>query len=116
MSAGLPHPAGLAPGGYVRIGVIDTGSGMDRAVLARVTEPFFTTKEPGKGTGLGLAMAKGFVEQSGGGLSIDSTVGQGTRVILWLPAHAAGTGRVGAESGRALRLQRLRQAMRAAGR
>ena len=55
------------------------------AVLARVTEPFFTTKEPGKGTGLGLAMAKGFVEQSGGSLSIDSVVGQGTRVVLWLP-------------------------------
>jgi PAS domain S-box-containing protein len=84
-SAGLPHPAGLAPGGYVRIGVSDTGSGMDSAVLARVTEPFFTTKEPGKGTGLGLAMAKGFAEQSGGGLSIDSVVGQGTRIVLWLP-------------------------------
>jgi CheY-like chemotaxis protein len=54
-------------------------------VLARVTEPFFTTKEPGKGTGLGLAMAKGFVEQSGGSLSIDSTVGRGTRITLWLP-------------------------------
>jgi CheY-like chemotaxis protein len=59
---------------------------MDRAVLARVTEPFFTTKEPGKGTGLGLAMAKGFVEQSGGSLSIDSTTGDGTRITLWLPS------------------------------
>ncbi len=83
---GLPHPAGLTPGRYVRIAVSDTGSGMDRDVLARVTEPFFTTKEPGKGTGLGLAMAKGFVEQSGGSLSIDSAVGQGTRIMLWLPA------------------------------
>jgi CheY-like chemotaxis protein len=69
---------------------------MDRAVLARVTEPFFTTKEPGKGTGLGLAMAKGFVEQSGGSLAIDSTVGFGTRISLWLPTatgavEAAGT-------------------------
>src|SRR3954453_21431287 len=77
-STGLPHPAGLTPGLYVRIVVSDTGSGMDREVLARVTEPFFTTKEPGKGTGLGLAMAKGFVEQSGGSLSIDSVVGSGT--------------------------------------
>jgi signal transduction histidine kinase/CheY-like chemotaxis protein len=85
VSAGLPHPAGLAQGGYVRILVTDTGTGMDRAVLARVTEPFFTTKEPGKGTGLGLAMAKGFAEQSGGSLSIDSVVGRGTRIILWLP-------------------------------
>jgi PAS domain S-box-containing protein len=90
VSIGLPHPAGLAAGGYVRIVVSDTGSGMDRTVLARVTEPFFTTKEPGKGTGLGLAMAKGFVEQSGGSLSIDSMPGQGTRIILWLPS-ATGT-------------------------
>jgi CheY-like chemotaxis protein len=80
----------------VRIVVSDTGSGMDRAVLARVTEPFFTTKEPGKGTGLGLAMAKGFVEQSGGSLSIDSVVGRGTRIILWLPRA---TGVAGAASG-----------------
>jgi CheY-like chemotaxis protein len=94
VSAGLPHPAGLTPGLYVRIEVSDTGVGMDRAVLARVTEPFFTTKEPGKGTGLGLAMAKGFVEQSGGSLSIDSAVGQGTRVILWLPAARSASGAV----------------------
>jgi signal transduction histidine kinase/CheY-like chemotaxis protein len=92
VSAGLPHPAGLAPGRYVRIVVEDTGSGMDQAVLARVTEPFFTTKAPGKGTGLGLAMAKGFVEQSGGSLSIDSTVGQGTRITLWLPGVRPGAG------------------------
>jgi PAS domain S-box-containing protein len=79
------HPAGLAAGLYVRIVVGDTGSGMDPTVLARATEPFFTTKAPGKGTGLGLAMAKGFVEQSGGSLSIDSAAGQGTRINLWLP-------------------------------
>jgi PAS domain S-box-containing protein len=90
VSTGLPHPGGLAPGGYVRIVVSDTGTGMDQTVLARVTEPFFTTKEPGKGTGLGLAMAKGFVEQSGGSLSIDSVVGKGTRIILWLPSVAGG--------------------------
>ncbi|WP_158921742.1 PAS domain S-box protein [Acidisphaera sp. S103] len=91
VSPGLPHPAGLAPGYYVRIVVSDTGDGMDHAVLARVTEPFFTTKEPGKGTGLGLAMAKGFVEQSGGSLSIDSVVGRGTRISLWLPRAAGST-------------------------
>ncbi len=82
---GTLHLAGLRPGHYVRIVVSDTGSGMDQTVLSRVTEPFFTTKEPGKGTGLGLAMAKGFVEQSGGTLSIDSVVGSGTRIYLWLP-------------------------------
>lgn len=90
--AGLPHPGGLAPGGYVRIAVSDTGCGMDRAVLARVTEPFFTTKQPGKGTGLGLAMAKGFVEQSGGSLSIDSVIGRGTRIVLWLPSVPGAAG------------------------
>ncbi len=85
VSAGMPHPAGLAAGDYIRIVVKDNGLGMSRTVLARVTEPFFTTKEPGKGTGLGLAMAKGFVEQSGGSLSIESVEGQGTSIILWLP-------------------------------
>ncbi|WP_428537195.1 PAS domain S-box protein [Rhodopila sp.] len=89
VSPGPPHPAGLAAGSYVRIAVSDTGVGMDRTVLARVTEPFFTTKQPGKGTGLGLAMAKGFVEQSGGSLSIDSVIGRGTRIVLWLPSVAA---------------------------
>ena len=88
---GFRHAAGLAAGYYVRIVVSDTGDGMDHAVLARVTEPFFTTKEPGKGTGLGLAMAKGFAEQSGGSLSIDSVVGRGTRVSLWLPRAAGST-------------------------
>jgi PAS domain S-box-containing protein len=97
VSTGLPHPAGLVPGGYVRIVVSDTGNGMDHSVLARVTEPFFTTKEPGKGTGLGLAMAKGFVEQSGGSLEIHSVVGQGTRISLWLP-RAAGSVRLSPES------------------
>jgi CheY-like chemotaxis protein len=76
--------------------VKDTGGGMDHAVRSRVTEPFFTTKEPGKGTGLGLAMAKGFVEQSGGSLSIDSMLGHGTRISLWLPS-APGGAAVGAE-------------------
>jgi len=80
-----PHPAGLLPGAYVAIEVQDTGQGMDRTVLARVVEPFFTTKGVGKGTGLGLSMVKGFVEQSGGGLEIDSSIGSGTRVTLWLP-------------------------------
>ncbi len=92
VAAGLLRRASLAPGSYIRIEVSDTGCGMDPAVLARVTEPFFTTKEPGKGTGLGLAMAKGFVEQSDGSLTIDSEVGRGTRVILWLPAGVDATG------------------------
>ena len=78
-------PAGLKPGGYLRFSVCDTGPGMTAAVLSRATEPFFTTKPPGRGTGLGLAMAKGFAEQSGGAFSIVSHVGEGTTVALWLP-------------------------------
>src|SRR5690242_8784061 len=79
------HPAGLKPRRYVRLSVTDTGTGMDRATLARAMEPFFTTKPVDKGTGLGLSMAKGFAEQSGGTLAIDSAPGQGTIVTLWLP-------------------------------
>ncbi|MDQ2801883.1 MAG: ATP-binding protein, partial [Pseudomonadota bacterium] len=79
------HPAGLTPGSYVRLSVGDTGVGIDRQLLARVTEPFFTTKPSGEGTGLGLAMAKNFAEQSGGALAIESERGRGTVVSLWLP-------------------------------
>jgi CheY-like chemotaxis protein len=78
-------PPGLAPGDYIRLSVVDAGEGMAPEVLARVTEPFFTTKPRGQGTGLGLAMARGFAEQSGGVLTIESTPGQGTTVSLWLP-------------------------------
>ena len=62
---------------------------MDAATLARAAEPFFTTKEVGKGSGLGLSMAHGFAAQSGGALRIESTPGQGTVVTLWLPEAAA---------------------------
>jgi signal transduction histidine kinase/ActR/RegA family two-component response regulator len=79
------HPAGLAPGSFLRLSVSDTGTGMSPATLERVSEPFFTTKPIGKGTGLGLAMARGFARQSGGGLMIDSTLNQGTVVTLWFP-------------------------------
>lgn len=81
-------PDGLvAPGlnGYIRIDVIDNGAGMDAMTLARASEPFFTTKEIGRGTGLGLAMALGFAEQSDGAMRIESAPGMGTTVRLWLP-------------------------------
>jgi signal transduction histidine kinase/CheY-like chemotaxis protein len=79
------HPAGLAPGGYLRLSVSDTGTGMSAGTLARASEPFFTTKPLGQGTGLGLAMARGFAHQSGGGFAIESVPGQGTTVTLWFP-------------------------------
>ena len=75
----------LPAGEYVLITVIDTGEGMDAATLAKATEPFFTTKGPGKGTGLGLSMVQGLAAQSGGLLRIQSEVGAGTVVELWLP-------------------------------
>lgn len=85
VSESAEHIAGLKPGAYVRLSVSDTGGGMDAHTLARASEPFFTTKPAGKGTGLGLAMARGFAEQSGGGLHISSALGKGTTVSLWFP-------------------------------
>ena len=76
---------GLAPARYVKLAVIDTGTGMDAATLARATEPFFTTKGVGKGTGLGLSMIHGLAEQMKGELVLRSTVGHGTTAELWLP-------------------------------
>jgi PAS domain S-box-containing protein len=80
-----PGGPALPAGRYIRISVTDTGSGMTPEVMARATEPFFTTKERGRGTGLGLPMARGFAEQSGGALVLRSTPGLGTTVTLWLP-------------------------------
>ena len=77
---------GLLPGTYIGLSVIDTGSGMDEATLARATEPFFTTKGVGKGTGLGLSMIHGLAKQLEGGFTLDSAVGRGTTATLWLPA------------------------------
>jgi len=76
---------GLRPGEYVCIAEGDTGHGMDEITLKRATEPFFTTKGAGRGTGLGLSMVDGLVAQSGGAMRITSQPGIGTRVELWLP-------------------------------
>jgi PAS domain S-box-containing protein len=78
----------LAVGDYVMLAVTDTGHGMPPDVVAHAFEPFFTTKEPGKGSGLGLAMVFGFVKQSSGHVEIQSQVGRGTSVRLYLPRYA----------------------------
>jgi PAS domain S-box-containing protein len=82
---GAAHRTGLTPGPYLRLSVADTGVGMDEVTLGRAVEPFFSTKGIGKGTGLGLSMAHGLAAQLGGALTIQSKLGLGTNVELWLP-------------------------------
>ena len=79
-------PPGLKPGRYVVATVRDHGSGMDEATLARLGEPFFSTKPPGLGTGLGLATVRGFCARAGGALRFESAPGRGTTASIWLPA------------------------------
>ena len=78
-------PQDLAEGDYVRIAVRDTGIGIPEELRAKVFEPFFTTKDIGKGTGLGLSQIYGFVKQQGGTVTLESEVGRGTEVALYLP-------------------------------
>jgi two-component system, cell cycle sensor histidine kinase and response regulator CckA len=81
---------GIKPGAYAVVSVTDTGVGMPADVLERIFEPFFTTKGFGKGSGLGLSMVYGFVSQSGGHITVDSTVGGGTTMKLYLPKADSG--------------------------
>lgn len=79
----------LPPGDYICLTVADTGHGMDADTLARASEPFFTTKEIGKGTGLALSMVHGLALQSGGAFRLRSAPGQGTQAEIWLPRSEA---------------------------
>lgn len=77
----------MPPGRYVAIGVEDTGEGIPPAIVPQVFEPFFTTRRDRGGNGLGLSTVHGIVRQSGGFVTVESAVGQGTRVRFWLPRH-----------------------------
>jgi CheY-like chemotaxis protein len=82
-------PEELTAADYVAVSVSDSGTGMSEAVLARAFEPFFTTKEIGRGTGLGLSQVYGVARQSGGSVRIDTRLGQGTTVTVYLPRAAS---------------------------
>jgi signal transduction histidine kinase/CheY-like chemotaxis protein len=85
-TVGQPEKPEEPPAGeYVVVSVTDTGSGMAKDVLTKAFEPFFTTKEIGKGSGLGLSQVLGFAKQSGGGIRIETRVGEGTSVKVYLP-------------------------------
>jgi len=97
----------LSPGVYIRLSVIDDGIGMDADTLARAVEPFFSTKETGRGTGLGLSMVHGLAGQLGGAFALTSEPGEGTRADLYLPV---------AEDGVAAAADEPRAPLRALGR
>ena len=84
---GAASPPGVAPGQYVRVAVTDSGKGMSGEVAKRAFDAFFTTKDPGRGLGLGLTMVAEFARRNGGGAAIQSEPGRGTSVTLYLPRH-----------------------------
>jgi CheY-like chemotaxis protein len=99
LPAGSAAPAELAGRDCIAVSVHDTGTGMSEEVLRYAVEPFFTTKEPGKGSGLGLSQVYGMAQQSNGALHIESRVGIGTAVHLFLPRATASAGAAEASPG-----------------
>jgi two-component system, cell cycle sensor histidine kinase and response regulator CckA len=94
--------AGLGPGRYVRVSVIDTGVGMDEKTLQRIFEPFFSTKKMGRGSGLGLASAYGIIRNHSGVIEVRSQKGVGTSFIIYLPASEKAVEKAVSESGEVL--------------
>jgi signal transduction histidine kinase len=89
VGSGDPRPQDLPPGDFVAITIRDTGTGMTGTVLAKALDPFFTTKECGRGSGLGLSQVYGMAKQSGGTVELDSAPGRGTAVRIYLPRASA---------------------------
>ncbi len=81
------HDETIPAGTYVVVEVMDTGCGIDKEILPRIFDPFFSTKELGQGTGLGLSMVYGIIKQTGGYIFVDSEVGQGTKFSVIIPCH-----------------------------
>jgi len=81
----IKGPKPVAPGSYAVVSMRDSGVGIPPAMLDKVFEPFYTTRDVGQGSGLGLSMVRGFAEQSNGAIQIESTVGEGTRVSMFFP-------------------------------
>jgi PAS domain S-box-containing protein len=82
-------PADLKPGPYLQLIVSDTGAGIDPQIIERIYDPFFTTKKPGQGTGMGLAVVHGIIQECSGSIQVHSTPGQGTTFQAWLPVIAS---------------------------
>jgi hypothetical protein len=87
VTAPLADVEGMSGGEYVHLSVSDTGEGMTEDVRQKAIDPFFTTKPQGQGTGLGLSMTFGYIRQSNGFMKIDSELGKGTRLSIFMPRY-----------------------------
>jgi signal transduction histidine kinase len=94
-----PPATGLVPGPYAAVSVADTGPGMDSQTLGRIFEPFFSTRAPGAGSGLGLSVVHSIVRSHRGGISVESQPGSGSTFTIFLPSAEAKPGTAGISSG-----------------